>query len=177
MSEARQRFAGNPVTLAGDVDAGCAPWPPAAEAIDPRAWVLSQTGQVGPSDLQRAGRIPWNMACSILEGLEKDGELVRLPSPSNLMWTVAPKAAAVTSGYSLPLSPKEYGALYRGLGALLHGRDFGILLAQAADFIRGAGTQEERELWCRDVAEIDTRPLKDDEPTLRAIRTKLKRPV
>jgi hypothetical protein len=113
---------------------------------------------ITPADLQRVIHAGWNAACSALEALERDGELVRAPYGSGhhpgagglLCWTKAQPATPPGRGYALPLSSKEHGALLRALDHLCN------------------------ELEPRpSAAPVDPHP---DLKTLRAVRSKLKRP-
>jgi hypothetical protein len=101
---------------------------------------------ITPADLQRELRLGWNTACSMLEALQRDGELARVGLSTLLTFVrpSAPPAGSVDPGYALPLSSKEHGALLRLLDGVLD--------------------------W-QNRADLPT-----DAPTLRAIRAKLKRP-
>lgn len=81
-------------------------------ATDLAAWCREKGGDISPADLQREFHFTWNWACSLLERLERDGELVRLPG-STLAWRLAAPAGKPSRGYALPLTPKEHGALLR----------------------------------------------------------------
>ena len=83
-----------------------------------RAYALSkEPGEhIRPRDLQAVskGAVSFNAACRVLEGLEKDGELVRTTNPTYagmLVWLRARPATTPSRGYALPLSQKEHGAL------------------------------------------------------------------
>ena len=72
---------------------------------------------ITPGELQRAIRCSWNLACSLLEELEREGTL-RLGTTGR-GYQAAQPTTAPTRGYALPLSLKEHGALLRALDGLL----------------------------------------------------------
>lgn len=124
-----------------------------------RAYALSTTPgeHLRPRDLQSVtkGALGFNAACRILEALEKDGELVRNSSMGEgrgagiLVWERVKHASAPGPGYALPLSQREHGALLRLLDETL-----GPPCQPGAVSYHKGG----------------------DAPTLRAIRSRLKRP-
>ena len=65
-----------------------------------------------PSILMHELRIGRNLAASILEELERAGELVLVIGQRSI-WHPAPPAQPVGRGYALPLSQKEASALLR----------------------------------------------------------------
>lgn len=129
-----------------------------------RAYALSkEPGEhIRPRDLQAVskGAVSFNAACRVLEGLEKDGELVRVGRMTSskaavaLVWMRAQPATTPSRGYALPLSPKEHGALLRLLDVRLGAT--------------GTGGTSFDEYQAK---------AKSDTETLRAIRSRLKRPA
>lgn len=128
-----------------------------------RAWVLGVLGcpkpeyaYVAPATLQRQFRsLSYNRAASILEAMEQDGDLVRHDGRRDLHFALAPKAANPTrAGVELHLSPKEHGALLRGLDKLLTASDAHAAVVGEENLV-GTG----------------------DAQSWRAIRARLKRPA
>jgi len=110
---------------------------------------LPSGATVTPTDLQRDLRLGWNTACSLLEHLEKDGELARV-GLSTLLQFMRPSgplpAGSVDPGYALPLSKKEHAVLMNAI---------------------------EHILWLEPASKED----REAQKVLRAIRSRMKRPA
>jgi hypothetical protein len=97
----------------------------ASALSDARAYIARETlvGErllITPADIMRELRTTRNQAASLLEELEAAGELVRAHGGQALVFKPAPPDRPVSrSGYALDLSPREHGALVRGLERLL----------------------------------------------------------
>lgn len=81
-----------------------------------------RTGELArwsPAALVSELRIGRNLACSLLEELEANGELVRYHAVPGLWWLPAPASQPVGRGYALPLSQREASALMRLLDVFL----------------------------------------------------------
>ena len=90
----------------------------AAVLAEIRSWVLGLDGLLTPGILQRGRRMSFNAACSMLERLEKEGELVRVPAPTHT-WRRASKAEREGRRTNLSLSREQADALHRLLDAYL----------------------------------------------------------
>ncbi len=82
--------------------------------------LLGEPGStVKPSSLMRELQVGWNVACGLLEYLEKAGELVRVQGDGTLTWAARQRPAA--SGSLLHLSAAEHEALCLLLASTLEG--------------------------------------------------------
>lgn len=155
-------------------------------------WIRSrpELHPVKPGTLQRPPyRLTWNAACSTLEALEKRGDLERIPGPT-LAWKPTPPSQKPGRGYALPLTPKEHGALLRALEERRHSFELLCLYESVLREMRthaAARPQHEIAHWVdrldkeRDAfaSEVGRSPEvpSPDADTLRAIRSRLKRPT
>lgn len=118
-----------------------------------RAYALTTTPgeHVRPRDLQAIskGAVSFNAACRILEALEKDGELVRTTNPAY-------------AGMLVWQRSQPPGKPPRGYALPLSPKEHGALLRLLDDNLSPHGPGGSRV---------------DDQPTLRAIRSRMKRPA
>jgi len=130
---------------------------------------LREGREITTADVSRAHGVGFWRSCAALESLEAEGVLApMLPC----RWRVR-SAPRPETGYGLALSAAEHGALLRLLDAYLSDR---ATLLHSERLGERLGALTERE--AKGLVAVPL-PLSDprDTPTLRAIRSRLKRPA
>lgn len=85
---------------------------------------IATTPTFTPAGLMSELRLGRNLACSILEELERAGELLKISGKSNgIAYRPSPAAKPVGRGYALPLSQKEASHLLNVLDWYLGRQD------------------------------------------------------